>query len=202
MNRTAAHYHLEPQTGIGLHVREGQLLGVTDSHGEQVSDLAAFAAEDPLERLSPGRTIDYAGSIYLTAGGVLYSNRSRPMLTIIRDTVGRHDLLLAPCTEEMFRILYGQENHPSCLSNLATGLAQFGIREDEILGAFNVFMNVVVLPSGLIRIDPPLSKAGDFVELRVEMDLLVGLTACSAEKTNNGTLKPIDVQVSNANVSF
>jgi uncharacterized protein YcgI (DUF1989 family) len=198
MNRTVAKYHLEPQTGIGLHVQEGQLLRVIDPQGEQVSDLAAFAAEDHAERLSPGRTIDYAGTIYLTTGGILYSNRSRPMLTIISDTVGRHDLLLAPCTEEMFRILYDQEGHPNCLSNLAAGLAQFGIRADEILGAFNVFMNVIVLPSGLICIDPPLSKAGDCVELRAEMDLFVGLTACSAEKTNNGTLKPIDVEVSDA----
>ncbi len=196
MTRTAAKYHLERQTGMGLHVREGQLLRVIDPQGEQVSDLAAFAAEDSAERLSPGRTIDYAGNICLTTGGVLYSNRSRPMLTIVRDTVGRHDLLLAPCTEEMFRILYGREDHPNCLSNLAAGLAQFGIEEDEILGAFNVFMNVVVLSSGALRIDPPLSKAGDCVEFRTEMDLFVGLTACSAEKTNNGKLKPIDIEVS------
>ena len=61
MTRTAAKYHLERQTGMGLHVREGQLLRVIDPQGEQVSDLAAFAAEDSAERLSPGRTIDYAG---------------------------------------------------------------------------------------------------------------------------------------------
>jgi uncharacterized protein YcgI (DUF1989 family) len=188
-------YHLEPQTGIGLRVSAGQAIRVIDPQGEQVSDITAFAAADKSERLSPGRTMDHEGSIHLVTGGVLYSNRSRPMLTIVSDTVGKHDLLLAPCSEEMFRLDYGQEGHPSCLSNLASGLAGFGIEEDDILGTFNIFMNVDVLPTGELRIDPPLSRPGDSVEFRAEMDLFVGITACSAEKTNNGTLKPIDVEV-------
>ena len=41
----------------------------------------------------------------------------------------------------------------------------------------------------------PRSKAGDFIEFRAEMDLYVGVTACSAELSNNGTFKPIDVEV-------
>jgi uncharacterized protein YcgI (DUF1989 family) len=56
-------------------------------------------------------------------------------------------------------------------------------------------MNVDILPSGELRIGPPLSKSGDFVDLRAEMDLVVGATACSAEKSNNHSLKPIDLKV-------
>jgi hypothetical protein len=56
-------------------------------------------------------------------------------------------------------------------------------------------MNVNVLPSGELRIDPPLSKAGDFIDLRAEMDLIVGVTACSAEMSNNYSFKPIDVAI-------
>jgi uncharacterized protein len=31
--------------------------------------------------------------------------------------------------------------------------------------------------------------------LRAEMDMYVGLTACSAEMSNNGTFKPIDAEI-------
>ena len=65
------------------------------------------------EWLSSGRTIDYANTIYLTTGNILYSNRSRPMWTIVEDTVGRHDFLLTPCSLEMFRILYQDQRTPS-----------------------------------------------------------------------------------------
>jgi uncharacterized protein len=188
--------HLDPQTGTGLIVKRGQRLEIVDPCGEQVSDLVSFAEEDRNEWLSSGRTIDYANTIYLTTGHTLYSNRSRPMWTILEDTVGRHDFLLTPCSPETFSILYKTTgHHPSCFENLVRGLAPFGIPPDAIPTTLNVFMNVDVLPSGELRILPPRSKPGDHVTLRAEMDLIVGVTACSAELSNNGRFKPIDLRL-------
>lgn len=188
--------HLAPQTGTGFLVRAGQLLRITDPQGEQVSDLVSFARDDSREWLSSGRTIDYANTIYLTTGHTLYSNRSRPMWTIVEDTVGRHDFLLTPCSQETFTIIYGTTgHHPSCFENLARHLASFGITPDVIPTTFNVFMNVVVTSTGELQILPPKSVAGDYLLLRAEMDMIVGVTACSAELSNNGTLKPIDVEL-------
>ena len=84
--------------------------------------------------LSTGRSIDYNETIYLTTGHVLYSNRSSPMLTIGRDDCGRHDLLFAPCSPEMFQKLYDfGPDHPSCFGNLAGNLASFGFdTPDEV----------------------------------------------------------------------
>lgn len=192
-------HHLQPQTGIGLTIKKNQLLKIIDPQGEQVSDLTAFAFGDIAEWLSSGRTIDYANKIYLTTGNVLYSNRSRPMLSIVEDTVGRHDFLLTPCSPETFKIIYdNHEYHPSCFENLHTNLAQFGITPDMIPTTLNVFMNVVVLETGELRIDPPPSKAGDYIVFRAEMDLILGITACSAEMSNNYSFKPIDVEIYDA----
>ena len=188
--------HLGPQTGAGLVIARGQQLEIIDPQGEQVADLVSFARVDPGEWLSSGRTIDYANTIYLTTGHTLYSNRSRPMWTIVEDTVGRHDFLLTPCSPETFTILYKTTgHHPSCFENLSRGLAPFGIEPDAIPTSFNVFMNVDVLPSGELRILPPRSRRGDRIVLRAEMDMIVGVTACSAELSNNGRFKPIDVRV-------
>jgi uncharacterized protein YcgI (DUF1989 family) len=191
-----AHYHLEPQTGAGFLLQKGQHLRVIDPKGEQVSDLMAFAQKDTGEWLSSGRSIDYNNTIYLTTGHILYSNKSNPMLTILEDNVGRHDFLLTPCSPEMFRKLYHYEGyHPSCFENLAENLAPFGIQGNAIPTTFNIFMNVAVLPNGELAIDPPLSRPGDSVLLRAEADLIVGLTACSAELSNNGTFKPIEAEI-------
>lgn len=191
-----AHYHLPPQSGIGLALRRGQVLRVIDPSGEQVSDLTAFARDDLEEWLSSGRSIDYANTIYLSAGHTLYSNRSRPMFTILEDTVGRHDFLLTPCSQEMFRIIYDHPgHHPSCFENLATHLAPFGVAPDRIPTTFNIFMNVRIADDGTLTIAPPLSRAGDYIQLRAEMDMVVGVTACSAELSNNHSFKPIDLEV-------
>jgi uncharacterized protein YcgI (DUF1989 family) len=118
------------------------------------------------------------------------------MFTILEDRVGRHDFLLTPCSPETFRIIYGHAgHHPSCFENLATSLRPFLIDEDDIPTTFNIFMNVGVSPSGELSIDPPRSKPGDWIDLRAEMDLIVGVTACSAEMSNNYSFKPIDLEI-------
>ncbi len=56
-------------------------------------------------------------------------------------------------------------------------------------------MNVEIGPDGSLSILPPRSRAGDYLLLRAEMPMVVGVTACSAELSNNGSFKPIDVEV-------
>jgi uncharacterized protein YcgI (DUF1989 family) len=192
---------LLPQTGTGFAMRAGQLLTVVDPTGVQVSDLFCFNAEDHGEWLSSGRTIDYANSLYLSTGHRIYSNRSRPMLSIVEDTCGRHDITLTPCSQQTFDLLYPELEggyHPSCFENLCRGLSQYGVGPDQIGTTLNIFMNVWSLPGEQLHIDPPTSVAGDRFVVRAEMDLHVGLTACSADKSNGGVCKPIDYALSAA----
>ena len=187
---------IAPQSGHGFRLDAGDTLRVIDPLGEQVSDLIAFAAADPREWLSSGRTIDYANTIYLTTGHVLYSNRSAPMFTIVADDVGRHDFLYTPCSPETFSIIDKTTgHHPSCFENLVNALRPFGIEPDSIPTTFNIFMNVMVSRTGGLTIGPPRSRPGDALTMRAEMDLYVGLTACSAEMSNNYSFKPIDYEI-------
>ena len=187
---------IKAQGGAAFVLNKGQLLRVIDPYGEQVADLTAFALEDNAEWLSSGRSIDYNDTIYLTSGHSLYSNRSRVMLTIQRDTVGRHDFLYTPCSPETFTLLYQDPDyHPSCFENMSTALQPYGISADRIPTTFNVFMNVEMRPNGAVKVLPPLSRAGDFIEFRAEMGLIVALTACSAEMSNNYRFKPIGYEI-------
>jgi uncharacterized protein YcgI (DUF1989 family) len=189
-------YHLEPQTGVGFMVQRGQIIRIIDVKGEQVSDLVCFAKGNTQEYLSSARSIDYGSKIYFSTGDTLYSNLSRPMLTITADRVGKHDFLFAPCSQEMFKISYSaKEPHPNCLDNLAKSLKPFGIQAFQIPTAFNIFMNSTVTERGEILINPPLSQPGDYIDLRAETDLIVAVTACSAGKCNNYRCTPIEVEV-------
>lgn len=187
---------IAPRSGVAFCLAEGQTLRVIDPEGTQVSDLLAYNANDVREVISNGRTFDYEETIALTAGNRLWSNRSNPMLAIVEDSVGRHDFLLTPCSEATFRHFYPEHPvHRGCFGNLAEALEPHGVEPDMIPCAFNLFMNVPVDGDGKLRVDPPLSRPGDSVRLRAEMDLIVGLTACSAYASNGGSFKPIHYEV-------
>ena len=188
---------IAPRSGAAFRLAKGDYLDVIDPDGGQVSDLLAFNAADVREVISNGRTFDYEETIRLSTGNRLWSNRSNPMLTIVEDTVGSHDFLLTPCSEDTFKHFYPDKPvHRGCFGNLAEALAPFGVEKDAIPCAFNVFMNVPVDPAtGKLEVLPPTSKAGDRLRLQAEMDLVIGLTACSAYASNGGTFKPIDYRV-------
>ncbi|HEX8387878.1 MAG TPA: urea carboxylase-associated family protein [Sphingomonas sp.] len=184
------------RSGAAFRMAAGEILTVIDPRGEQVSDLLAFNADDVDEVISSGRTLDYAETIRLTTGHKLYSNRSRVLLEIVEDDVGVHDFLLTPCSYDTFHHFYPQlPPHRGCFGNLAAALEPYGIGPDRIPVAFNCFMNVPVDPSGKLKVLPPVSKAGDRIVFRAAMDLIVGLTACSAPDSNGGTFKPIHYRV-------
>ena len=188
---------IPPCSGRAVELETGDELVVIDPMGQQVSDLTAFSRDDLAEYLSSGRSIDYASKLWLTTGDVLYSNRSRPMFTVLEDTCGRHDFTLTPCSRRMFELLYDEEEgRPGCEGNLAAALAPWGIDSDRVPIAFNIFMHVAVDgDTGRIEVRPPLSKAGDFIRLRAEMPLVVAMTACSAGQSNNFSYKPIDFYI-------
>jgi len=185
------------RSGTAFRLNRGQRLTVIDANGEQVADLLAYNAADTREVLSSGRTLDYAETIRLTTGHRLYSNRSQAMLDIIEDSVGCHDFLLTPCSVDTFRHFYPTlPPHRGCFGNLAVALEPFGIAPDSIPVAFNCFMNVPVDgPSGRLAVLPPISKAGDRIVFRAAMDLIIGLTACSAPASNGGSFKPIHYRI-------
>lgn len=189
---------IPPRSGVSFELERGQHLTVIDPMGEQVSDLVAFRADDVAEHISSGRSIDYAGRMFLSTGDVLYSNRSNPMLKIVADDVGRHDFTLTPCSADTFRIIYGDDKpHHGCQGNLERALAPYGIGPDAIPIAFNVFMHVDVDgASGEIKVLPPLSRPGQRIVFEARMDLVIGMTACSAGQSNNFRFKPIDFSIS------
>lgn len=192
---------IPPQHGVAVELAPGDVLTLVDPLGEQVSDLYLVRVDEPADHFSVGRTIDVGNTLYPSVGSILYSGRSVALAEIVTDTVGVHDLTLTPCSQQTFDLLYpdlGGAPHRSCLANLVAALEPHGVAPDSIGGTMNVFMDVWTDADGELHIDPPPTAPGDCLELRILEPVIAGITACSAEKSNNGTCTPIDYRVTRA----
>ena len=183
-------------SGYAFLLPRGARFRVEDVAGKQVSDLVAFVHADPAERFSPANTRKLNGALKISKGGVLYSTRCRPLLTIADDTVGEHDLLFSSCSAYDYRVRFGLTTpHASCLSILSGVLAPYGIEEAMVPDPFNVFQHTVITPDWRLETREPLSKAGDFVEFRAETDCLVALTACPQDQNPCNGWRITDIRV-------
>jgi uncharacterized protein len=182
--------------GASVRLQRGEHLRLIDPEGGQSGDLFAVS-QDGLQRLSNGRTFDFGGTLLLSRGDKLWSDRSNPLLTIVADDVGRHDFLYPPCNLDMYRLQYGVTgHHANCYENLCEALRTLAVNPEPLPAAFNFFMNVEIEANGRLRIAAPKSRAGDAMVLRAEMELAVALSACPASTCNGGgPTKPLAYEV-------
>ena len=169
---------LKARTGLAMHLTRGQTLSIINTYGSQVVDLWAFKKGDPSEFMSMPHCRNAWFRIAPRVGDALVTNYRNPILTLIEDTSpGVHDTLVPSCDKKRYRQL-GFENHASCTQNFSDALKALGVAPPPLLPAINLFMNVPILANGGIGIAAPVSKPGDKVTLRVEMDCTVALSSC------------------------
>lgn len=183
-----------PWSGI---VRRGQVLRITDLEGQQAVDFLCYNAADPQERYHAPNTMKAAGTIFLTAGHVLYSDIARPIFTIFEDRFGGHDTIGGCCSAPSNRMLYGVENCPGCRENFLTALAAHGLGRKDIVPNINWFMRVPVATDGGAAIAPGVSPPGCQVALRAEMDALAVISNCPQinNPCNDFNPTPIGVEI-------
>ena len=179
-------------TGKRIDVKEGQTITVVDVEGGQVADFFAEVTGCQAEFLSPGVTIDCNESLRLHVGDTIYTNLYRPMMKVISDDVGEHDLLHPCCRPEMYDFFYHNgEGHPNCLDNINGALEE----HRPIITPINLFMYTKISADGSISVEAPLSKPGNRIVLEVLMDISLGIAACSVSesKCNSGKCSLIRV---------
>lgn len=182
--------------GRGVIMRVGQYLDIIDLEGHQVGDLVAWRREYPPEYMSPTHTVSCNASIRLGAGSQLFTNHRNPIFTIVRDDVGKHDLIVPCCDPERYLRDYGLTDHASCLLNLEQARdllgESFDIRGEQ---AWNMFMHNRVTPEGKVVTDPAAHPAGATITLRAEMDLAVLLSACPQDLTPCNAFNPTPMKL-------
>jgi uncharacterized protein len=176
---TSALATIPARKGKAAFLGEGQRIKVINTHGQQVIDTWAFNRADLTEFMSMEHSRTALGRIMARTGDSMVTNQRRPILTLAQDTSpGIHDTLLAACDRYRYQLLGCAEYHDNCVDNLAATLAELGLKPPEIPSPWNLFMNIPVSSDGSLSFEPPVSKAGDYVLLRAEMDCIIAFSAC------------------------
>ncbi len=183
------------KSGWADRLEAGQYLRILDPCGKQAGDFWAFNADDPEEHLSAMHTRVWVNRLCPRPGESFHSNHRRPILQMIADSCGVHDLLTAPCDAHRYRLYGVQGEHPSCAQNFRTALAHLIPGGIAIPQPVNLFMNVMVLPDGRVETGECPSQPGDFVLFRSWIDCIVALSACPQEFNPVAGWYPSDLHV-------
>jgi urea carboxylase-associated protein 2 len=151
------------------------------------ANLAAlfYSREQPLERYNMADTLKAQHTAHLTTGCVCYSDMGRILCSVVADTCGWHDPLCGLTNAAMISARYGatrfqeQRNarYVSGHEAMLVELGKYGLNERDLVANINFFSKVVADDSGALRRIAGHARAGQFVELRFEMDTIVLLHA-------------------------
>ncbi len=155
-------------------VKKGETIRIIDLEGQQAVDTLFYRADDFAERYSSQDTLRVQGSAYVSTGTRLISNEGRLMATVVADTSGFHDTSAGACSCEANTARFGHHTkyQHACRENFLMAVTKHGMSKRDIVPNINFFMNVPVEPSGALAIVDGVSKPGDYVEIRADMDLL------------------------------
>jgi uncharacterized protein len=156
----------------------GDVLRLTDLEGRQAVDFLCYNAGDYEDRYAAADTMKINGNIFIRKGSVIYSVNCSPMFTVIEDSCGFHDTIGGCCSSALNRRRYGKPDDPNCRDNFLRELARYGMGPRDLVANLNFFMYVPVAADGAMDMGPSLSKPGDYVSLRAEMDVLAVISNC------------------------
>ena len=195
---TSSRITIPARRGKAIRLQQGQEIQVINTHGQQVVDTWAFNSADVKEFLSMEHLRAALGRIMVRVGEALVTNQRRPILRLLEDTSpGIHDTLIAACDRYRYALLGCTDYHDNCTDNLAAALADLGLTVPETPSPWNLFMNIPVHADGRVTFEPPVSKPGDYVLLRAEMDCVVAFSACPQDliPINGVACTPTEVHV-------
>ena len=142
-------YIIPARTGKKIEVKKNQSITVIDIEGGQVVDFFAEVTGKPDEFLSTGVTMDCNESLRLKIGDKIYTNLYNPMMEIIKDDVGEHDLLHPSCRKEMYDFFYHNgDGHPNCLDNINGALNE----KRNIIAPVNLFIYTKINSDGSFQL--------------------------------------------------
>ncbi len=178
-------------------LRRGQILRLIDLEGCQAVDALFYRADDPSERYCAQTTLRRQNNAYLGQGSVLFSNEGQPLLTLIADSCGRHDTSAGCCSAESNGVRFDREarHMPSCRDNFLLALGDHRLGKRDIVSNVNFFMNVPIEPDGALAIVDGVSKPGDYVDLRAEVDVLCVFSNCPQVNNPCNDFNPTPVRV-------
>lgn len=189
---------IPPERAVSFAVAAETTFAVANPEGTQVADLTAVTRTGEIP-FSQAHTRDLAGKVRLTVGDSLYARDGTPMLSVVDDDCGTHDILFAPCTGWLLEPPEFAPRPSGCQEHLEAALAAMDVAVPDDVGTVNLFQAVSVTDETYLEVQPSPARPGDVVRFRAETDAVVAVSACAALNPDSGingeTLTPIDIRV-------
>jgi uncharacterized protein len=185
-------------------IKRGNALRIKDLEGSQGVSLICYNADNPIERLNVADTAKIQFNAFLKKDMVLYSDMGRVLFSITEDTAGYHDLICA-CSNAASNAAkygagpynkYGDSDYNNSRNNFLKALGKRGLTRKDLMPNLNLFSRVAVKPNGDLEYSPNSSKAGSWIDLRAEMNVLVVVSNCPHVLHPDTVYKPKPIQLS------
>ncbi|MDK4742499.1 urea carboxylase-associated family protein [Rhizobium sp. CNPSo 3464] len=175
-------------------VKRGETLRIAQEQGFSTISLAAWNAADTSERLNLPDTVKMQWTTALSKGRVIFSDMGRVMFSITEDSSGAHDCLMGSSTAASNLAKYGEGTRNS-RDNFIKLATKAGLDKRDIPAVLALFAPVRVDVDGKFAWQSELPHDGDYVELRAEMDMIVGFSNCPHPLDPSPTYAPKPVTV-------
>jgi len=179
--------------GKAVRLKQGERIRIVNTHGTQVVDFWAFVSSSMNEYMGMEQCRATWTRLFPVEGDRMYTNQRRPILTLEKDTSpGRHDTLMAPCDNPRYGLLGCTDYHDNCRDNLHAALFELGLYIPYTPASLNLFMNIPWQQDGSLSFDPALSKTGDYVIFRAELDCVCAMSNCPQDILAINNQKPVE----------
>lgn len=187
-------------TASAYQVRKGEYIQIIDIAGQQCSDFQAFSTRG-LDKgaefcIDSTATRSLVRRAYPLPGlfDKFYDQNMRPLLRLVQDSCGRHDMFGFACTERSYADR-GFPGHLNCSDNISSATSAYGIAQRSAWPAVNFFWNTWLDDHHHIRTEEAYSRAGDYVVMQALEDLVCVSTACPDDIDPINGWNPTDIHV-------
>ncbi len=186
-----------------FNVKRGTTLRVTDIEGGANLSVLFYNQDEKLERYNMADTLKAQHTAHLTKGFVCYSDMGRVLCSITEDSCGWHDTVCGMTDAAQVLAKYGEARYQTHLNAMYRNgrdsflieLGKWGLGKRDIVANINLFSKVSADEDGKLIFHPDNSVAGDFIDLRFEMNTLVVLAACQHPLDPNPQYQPKPVKL-------
>jgi urea carboxylase-associated protein 2 len=156
-----------------------------------------------LDRLNLPDTLKAQHTAKLTTGHVLFSDMGHVLCSITSDSCGWNDPLgghmNASDTESKYGVSSFQEArnafHKNARDQFLIELGKWGLGKADLVANVNFFSKVTADIDGKIHYSPGHSVAGDYLDLRAELNVLVVMNSCQHPMDPNPVYAPQQVKL-------